>query len=98
MTLADGVAAFSGVGVAVENVIVGDVSNAGAAPVSVPVTATDGDDVVAVVVAASAVVAAANDDGEDDYDDDDDGDDDDDDDDLPSALRRQRYDIQSLRV
>ena len=98
MTLADGVAAFSAVGVAVENVIVGDVSNDGAAPV--PVTATDGDDVV-VVVAASAVVAAANDDDEDDdddYDDDDDGDDDDDDDDLPSALRRQRYDIQSLRI
>ena len=92
MTLADGVAAFSAVGVAVENVIVGDVSNDGATPVSVPVTATYGDDVVAVVVAASAVVAVANDDDEDDYDDDDD------DDDLPSALRRQRYDIQSLRI
>mgnify|MGYP000359723456 CR=1 FL=1 len=95
MTLADGVAAFSAVGVAVENVIVGDVSNDGAAPVPVPVTATDGDDVVVVAdatSAAAAAAAAANDDDEDDYDDDDD------DDDLPSALRRQRYDIQSLRI
>ena len=94
MTLADGVAAFSAVGVAVENVIVGDVSNDGAAPVPVP--ATDGDDIVVVAAAASAAAAAAAND--DDEDDDDDGDDDDDDDDLPSALRRQRYDIQSLRI